>query len=60
MELLIKKPTVKAFLNQKFRVPQRTTPTNLRTGVVILENTFKNKRIIEVFTEINYRFEQRI
>lgn len=60
MQLIIKKPTLKTFLNQKLRIPQRINPTNLTSGVMTLQTTFKNKQIIEVHSEIKIRFEQKI
>jgi len=47
-------------LNKAVRSPQRTTGTKLATGVVAVEQVFKNKKIINVVSEVEPRFLQTI
>lgn len=54
------KPTLRRFLNVLFRIPQRTNYTKLQTGVNTVINTFKNKKIIDVYSNIENRFNSKI
>ncbi len=60
MNSTIKKTTVRGFLNKVLRIPQRTTSTQLSTGVTTVLNTYKNKVLIHVFSEKDNRFNYKI
>lgn len=52
MELLIKKPSIKASINRLLRRTQRVEITKLSTSTVTVKNVYKNKQIIDVSSSI--------
>lgn len=56
MESQFKKPTLKRKINEVLRSPQRTSTTRLSTRAVCIIETFKNKKIVTVYADIDSRF----
>lgn len=56
MKAKVKNQTIVTTLNKLFRVPQRISHTTLSNNTVVRIETFKNKRIINVYANINSRF----
>ena len=47
-------------LNKWFRIPQRISSTKLDTKAVIVQETYKNKQILNVFIEVDRVFLNKI
>lgn len=47
-------------LNKWFRIPQRISSTKLDTKAVIVQETYKNKQILNVFIEVDPVFLNKI
>ena len=47
-------------LNKALRTPQRVSSTQLATKTVIIQETYKNKRILNVYANINPRYLAKI
>lgn len=48
--------TLKRFLNQKIRIPQRQKGTKLSSGAVVVVSVYKNKQVVQVFCDIESKF----
>jgi len=57
MESQLRKPTLKRKINEALRRPQRTTNTRLTTKAVCIIETFKNKKIVTVYADIDSRYQ---
>ena len=47
-------------LNKWLRTPQRVSSTQLTTKTVIIQETYKNKQILNVYANINPRYLAKI
>lgn len=47
-------------LNKWLRTPQRVSTTQLPTNTVIIQETYKNKQILNVYANINPRYLAKI
>ena len=47
-------------LNKWLRTPQRVSATQLPTKTVIIQETYKNKQILNVYANINPRYLAKI
>lgn len=47
-------------LNKWLRTPQRVSTTQLPTKTVIIQETYKNKQILNVYANINPRYLAKI
>lgn len=56
----VKQKTIIRTLNKLLRVPQRVSHTTLSNNTVVRIETFKNKRIINVYANVNSRYLAQI
>ena len=52
--------TIVRTLNKWLRTPQRISTTQLATNTIIIQETYKNKQILNVYADINPRFLAKI
>lgn len=60
MQTKTTKKSIVRTLNKWFRIPQRISSTKLDTKAVIVQETYKNKQILNVFIEVDRVFLNKI